>query len=67
LLRALRFCRPHFQLTILEWQHFANGAVSVDRGGRWKQNQMIGQMTEEHYSEIYDADREQAPTSGKNL
>jgi hypothetical protein len=24
-------------------------------------------MTEEHHSEIYDADREQAPGAGKNL
>jgi hypothetical protein len=39
-------------LTILEWQHLANGTVGVDRSGRRKKNQMIGQMTEEHHSEI---------------
>jgi len=50
----------------LEWQHFANGPVCINRGGGRKKNQMIGQMTEEHHSEIYDADREEAPGAGKN-
>jgi hypothetical protein len=39
-------------LTTLEWQHFANGAVCIDRRGRGKKNQMIGQMTEENHSQI---------------
>jgi hypothetical protein len=52
LLRESRLCRPHLQLTILEWQHFSNGAVSVNRGGRREKNQMIRQMTEEHHSQI---------------
>jgi hypothetical protein len=54
-------------LTILEWQHFANGPVCIEWGSGGKKNQMVGQVTEEHHGKIYDADREQAPGSGKNL
>jgi len=60
---ALKSCRlglrnPYFQLSIFEWDSFSNGAACINRRPGWKQNKVVGQMTEKHHDQIYDRDRE---------
>src|SRR4029077_4752801 len=65
-MRALGSCRQDFQFAVFKGNHLPNGVTGIDLRPCREKNQVVRQVSEEHYNKVCEANYKQLPNRWNN-